>query len=437
MDEFLSLCEAEEGEESLVEASDSYVTAPSECSMNRTEDLDSFMSAQSILLTPSGGSANVSGVSSHHDKTLTEMSIQERIQQLEEEKNRLIQQARETVFGSSPQGDTSKEKPVDNSSPKSDGAVQRTGFQLTQLDFESAPATNEPSTSKPSIDLGSDSDDEMMDHKRDLSESGKHLQKQLQKQERERATPWETLPSSGAADTTKKKPKENVLTGVSKKPKESVAPTLFDNFFRFNIRNPKISSSTFECYTDGHKRVRLSDVRSTTVPSADSWVTGGVVVARDVRKSANGKDYLIWKLHDLKDCQQPPVTLLLFGEAFKEYWKLQAGICVALMSPQLADTEKNAGPDKFKPKSSKVTLKVFKPAQVVELGYSSDLGTCKGVKLDGQRCSNFVNTSLSEFCVHHVMKEVRKLAANRGTFNSLTSLPPLKKPVNRLHNTTK
>ncbi|KAK5968173.1 Primase zinc finger, partial [Trichostrongylus colubriformis] len=213
-----------------------------------------------------------------------------------------------------------------------------------------------------------------------------------------------------------------------------VAPTLFDTFFRLNIRNPKISSSTFESYIDGHKRIRVSDLKLNSVISAESWTTAGVVVGREVRKSANGKDYLIWKIHDLKDCQQIPVVLLLFGEAYKEYWKLQVGICVALMTPMIADSDNksNSNVDKFKSKTTRVTLKVFKPAQVVELGYSSDLGMCKGVKLDGQKCGNFVNVSLSDYCVHHVMKEARKLSANRGTFNSVTSIPPPKKSNVRL-----
>ncbi|VDO88673.1 unnamed protein product [Haemonchus placei] len=115
--------------------------------------------------------------------------------------------------------------------------------------------------------------------------------------------------------------------------------------------------------------------------TGESWTTAGVVVSREVRKSANGKDYLIWKLHDLKDCQQPPVMLLLFGEAYKEYWKLQVGICVALMTPMIADQDKNPAPssEKFKPRTSRLVLKVFKPVQVVELGYSSDLGSFNSV----------------------------------------------------------
>ncbi len=33
---------------------------------------------------------------------------------------------------------------------------------------------------------------------------------------------------------------------------------------------------------------------------------------------------------------------------------------------------------------------------------------------DGLRCSNFVNTSLSEVCIFHVTNEARRLAARRG-----------------------
>uniref|UniRef100_A0A8R1IAC5 Zf-primase domain-containing protein n=1 Tax=Caenorhabditis japonica TaxID=281687 RepID=A0A8R1IAC5_CAEJA len=42
---------------------------------------------------------------------------------------------------------------------------------------------------------------------------------------------------------------------------------------------------------------------------------------------------------------------------------------------------------------------------------------------DNQRCSNFVNSSLSEFCVFHVMTAARKLSAKRGVFNALTCGP--------------
>lgn len=428
MDEFLSLCDAasdDGGEDSST--SESYLTAPTDFSMDSARDatdLDSFMSVASTLLPRNSrpNSANESGTSSSHERTITEDVIQSKIEELCKTKEKIIEQARATVFGSG--AGVSKENKPSGS-----------GARLVDLDFDAATQSFELSVSERATLFDSDSsDDEMTDNKKDLSATGKQLQKRLKKLELEREASTSALRPPTPVEIPKKaKQKETVLTGIVRK--ECVAATVFDSFFKFKIRNPKVSSSTFEAYIEGHKCVHISDLRPTTVIKADSWTTAGVVVAREVRKSANGKDYLIWKMHDLKDCQQPPVVVLLFGEAFKEHWKLQPGICVALMTPVIADNDKNpnAGADKFKPKSSRVTLKVFKPVQIVELGYSTDLGTCKGVKLDGQRCSNFVNVSFSEYCIHHVMKEVRKLSANRGTFNSAMSVPPPKNPANRMY----
>ncbi|VDM68790.1 unnamed protein product [Strongylus vulgaris] len=196
------------------------------------------------------------------------------------------------------------------------------------------------------------------------------------------------------------------------------------------FRNPKISSETFDSFIQGFKRVRISDLRSAQAIPKDGFVTAGVIVGRDIRKSASGKDYVIWKLHDLKNCQEQPIRLLLFGDAYKEHWKSQVGVCAALVNPHVADEDKPDASKNFKPSSSGVTLKAFKRAEIIELGVSSDLGMCKGVKFGGQKCGNFVNTSLSEFCVHHIMNEARKLSANRGAFNSVTSQPPIKRAAN-------
>ncbi|XGW21894.1 hypothetical protein V3C99_004674 [Haemonchus contortus] len=347
--------------------------------------------------------------------------IQSAIEELVETKKELVTKARAVAFD----GDPERSREGNKSKSKD---LNRVGASFDQPSFG-----DEPTSSKfPVISHSDSSDDEFMDSKKDLNEMGKQLQKQLDKQEQQRLASHER---QRPPLRVKKTPAETVLSGVGKSGKsEKVAPTLFDSFFRLNIRNPKISSSTFESYIDGHKRFRISDLKPNFATTGESWTTAGVVVSREVRKSANGKDYLIWKLHDLKDCQQPPVMLLLFGEAYKEYWKLQVGICVALMTPMIADQDNNPAPtsEKFKQRTTRVVLKVFRPVQVVELGYSSDLGMCKGVKLDGQKCSNFVNISLSDYCVHHVMKEARKLSANRGSFNSVTSHPPPQNPNRRL-----
>lgn len=127
----------------------------------------------------------------------------------------------------------------------------------------------------------------------------------------------------------------------------------FQNFLKLlsAFRNPKISSTTFESYVQGFKRVRISTLKPSFVNPSEGFVTAGVIVGRDIRKSASGTDYVMWKLHDLKNCQDQPIRVLLFGEAYKEYWKLQVGGCIALMSPQVADADKHAADNKFKANS--------------------------------------------------------------------------------------
>ncbi|EYB85092.1 hypothetical protein Y032_0305g1967 [Ancylostoma ceylanicum] len=301
---------------------------------------------------------------------------------------------------------------------------------MVDLNFDPSPEPSEPSSSQRQVLDEDESDDEMMDNKKELTEAGKVLQKQLMKQEqqREEARARRVVPPPSLKMPHRNKHEETVPKHATKQ--EPAAPSAFDNFFQLKIRNPKISSSTFESYVQGFKRVRVSTLKPNFTNPSEGFVTAGVIVGRDIRKSASGTDYVMWKLHDLKNCQDQPVRVLLFGDAYKEHWKLQVGGCVALMSPQIADADKHAADNKFKSNTNGVTLKVSKRAQVVELGISSDLGMCRGVKFDGQKCGNFVNISLSEFCVHHVMNEARKLSANRGAFNSVTSQPPKRKPIN-------
>ncbi|PAV80577.1 hypothetical protein WR25_19119 [Diploscapter pachys] len=204
----------------------------------------------------------------------------------------------------------------------------------------------------------------------------------------------------------------------------------FDPFFGINLKNPKISRAVFDGYCAGVSKIRLSSLKSTNKELKD-WITVGVIVDKsDVRKSANGKEYVIWKIHDLKDVQQNPVKVLMFGDCAKNHWKLPPGFVIALVCPQFADEQQTSQegkmPQTFKrnaPASNLVTLKLIKSNQVIELGVSANYAICKSFRQDGLRCSNFVNTSLSEVCIFHVTNEARRLAARRGTFSSISSMP--------------
>lgn len=253
-----------------------------------------------------------------------------------------------------------------------------------------------------------DSDtEELYVHRRDLTESGKDLELKLNAASKG--------PDSTDAWRSKKK---SVLTGLKDDVKNEGMCVSFDKF-NIVVRDPKVSSQTFGMFTAGMKLVKLGELKNNSV-FKEAWVTLGIIVEKSLsKKSANGNEYLIWKIHELKDCQLEPLKLLLFGDSVKEHWKIPTGSCIALLSAQVADN--TAGATMKGKKVEPVTLKVAKSTNIVEIGPAKYFGICKGTRAqDNQRCRNFVNTSLSEFCVYHVMSVARKLSANRGTFNAIT-----------------
>ena len=80
-----------------------------------------------------------------------------------------------------------------------------------------------------------------------------------------------------------------------------------------------------------------------------------------------------------------------------------------------------------------VTLKLSKSAQVVHIGTCPDYGRCKGMKMDGNRCSQFVNISSTEYCVYHITKAASSTSARRGALSSEFNSPigrRVSKPLN-------
>ncbi|KAE9547102.1 hypothetical protein FO519_009686 [Halicephalobus sp. NKZ332] len=187
----------------------------------------------------------------------------------------------------------------------------------------------------------------------------------------------------------------------------------FDPFFGIKIKDPKVPSEVFSTYCTGFTKFKLSNLRPANAPKSD-WVTMGVIVEKaEYRKSAKNNEYMIWKISDLKNFQDTPVKVLLFGNSVQEHWKLLEGNVVALMSPQFAESTENKG----------VTLKVSKSAQVVHLGICPEFGRCKGIKMDGNRCSQHVNISSTEYCIYHVTKAANSTSARRGALSSEFNSP--------------
>ncbi|CAI4229621.1 unnamed protein product [Auanema sp. JU1783] len=287
------------------------------------------------------------------------------------------------------------------------GGHTKRASKIIPLDFLCETKATEKLTS---VLFGSDSEDDDLIEKENLNESGKSISKSLKSKSREEEL-RKPLPCPSAYKTPVVH--KSVLTGLTDQNSVSTKTVAFDKFFSIRIRNPKISSIAFETLTEGLKKVRASDVRH---GMADRFVTIGVIIDKsEVRKSANGKDYLMWRIHDLKDCQTQSLRVLLFGECCKEYWKLQAGTCVGLLSPEVGDQRDV--------KDKQVAVRVFKRAQVTDLGFCPSYGICKSIKSDSIRCSNFVNLDTSEFCIYHVVSQVRSLSSKRGTFNNISGAP--------------
>ncbi|KAL3121458.1 hypothetical protein niasHT_004903 [Heterodera trifolii] len=198
--------------------------------------------------------------------------------------------------------------------------------------------------------------------------------------------------------------------------KKSADTEVFDRAFGLRIRNPKIALETLDDFCPGMNKLRLSELNTRVGPSGE-WVTMGVVVGKnEPKKSANGNEYIIWKMSDLQ-FGVPSVKVLLFGECVRHYWKVQMGATLLLNNAQW--TEATDG-------QNEVLLKLFKSAQVVELGFCADFGYCQGMKNGGEKCTNAVNTSLCSFCPFHTQQRARQLSMARGALNRSYNLPPKK-----------
>lgn len=119
----------------------------------------------------------------------------------------------------------------------------------------------------------------------------------------------------------------------------------------------------------------------------------------------------------------------MFGECVKQHWKLQQSSVVALTTPQFAADSTDAKslllllPSVSPFYLSAVTLKLSKPAQVIDIGFCPDFGHCKAVTKEGTKCSKYVNISSTEFCVYHIQKAAKTTLASRAALGSQYNSP--------------
>ncbi|KAI6233963.1 Protein MCM10-like protein [Aphelenchoides fujianensis] len=198
---------------------------------------------------------------------------------------------------------------------------------------------------------------------------------------------------------------------------ENAGPaSVFDPFFTIKVSNPRFPLETFNVYCKELQKVRLNSM-GTASGSAERVVMAVVVESSGMKKAASGNGYILWQISDL--VTDTKVKVLLFGDAAQAHWKIPPGFVVALTNPEVAaDTPGSGG------KSTMSTLKINKSLQVLSLGSCPDFATCKGVKKNGERCTNYVNAALSPFCSYHIQNEAKKLRAGRGAFSAIANERP-------------
>ncbi|KAI6197623.1 hypothetical protein M3Y94_01246700 [Aphelenchoides besseyi] len=193
----------------------------------------------------------------------------------------------------------------------------------------------------------------------------------------------------------------------SQEKKSGSTPQVFDPFFGIKVSSPRLTPDTFNSYCQELQKVKLNTIG--TAPSGETVTMGVIVESSGMKKSANGKEYILWQLSDLSDFK---VKVLLFGDAASAHWKIPVGYVVAL-----TNAEKSVEFTGTVVQSA-VTLKINKSLQVLNVGPCPDFGICRGTKKNGEPCTNYVNAAFTPVCSFHIDKEAKKLLANRSSFTS-------------------
>ncbi|CAL1568710.1 unnamed protein product [Knipowitschia caucasica] len=185
-----------------------------------------------------------------------------------------------------------------------------------------------------------------------------------------------------------------------------------EKYSGLRLRKPRVSSTEMDRRMTDRRLIRLSQVpeRLAREKLEDSdWVTFAVVVSKATpQSSSSGKTFSVWKLNDLHN-MEVFVSLLLFGEVHKEHWKTETGSVIGLLNPN---------PMKQKDGYDGVSLTVDHPQKVLLLGEAQDFGTCKGVKKNGEPCSQIVNIYECQFCQYHVKAQYKKMSSKRAELQS-------------------
>ncbi|XP_046625560.1 protein MCM10 homolog [Neodiprion virginianus] len=188
-----------------------------------------------------------------------------------------------------------------------------------------------------------------------------------------------------------------------------------DPIFGLRIINPVVSSASLKERMTGRTPVTVSRIKYhlNTADLQTDWVIAGVLINKSgTRSSQKGNQYCIWKISDLSDGIKT-VSLFLFGDAYKSFWKTNTGMVIGVLNPGVLDNKDE--------NINEAALSVDNGQRIMILGVSKDMGVCKSKKKNGEPCTSIVNLHKCEYCIYHVQQEYNKCARRSDLQSSSNS----------------
>ncbi|KAJ6896923.1 hypothetical protein NC651_022959 [Populus alba x Populus x berolinensis] len=156
---------------------------------------------------------------------------------------------------------------------------------------------------------------------------------------------------------------------------------------------------------------RFSEIRFVRLPTIKNllmgdtlrgcWATVGVLIEKGSPKTSSvGKSYCIWKFGSLDESS---ISLFLFGDAYQQNCKEQAGTVFALLNCTVRKDTVGTG----------FSLSVFSANQILKMGTSIDYGVCKGKRKDGLPCTLVINKRQGMYCRYHNSKASERFSTVR------------------------
>ncbi|XP_074093603.1 minichromosome maintenance 10 homolog [Cotesia typhae] len=258
----------------------------------------------------------------------------------------------------------------------------------------------------------SDDEDSKYFHEQRYSESGRSIKELLTKQqddkEHSRISHFSDIKQKVDNNTFARSPRVGVPSKSVEKKDGPIQEWLkkpsdiyTDPVFGLRIVKPLISSQELSERMKNRAAVTVSKVKNfiATQDLSNDWVIAGVLIQKSAtRKSQNGNAYCIWTISDLSEAVSR-VTVFLFKDAYKTFWKTSDRVVVGILNPSVLETRND---------KDEATLSVDNSQKIMILGNSKDLGRCKSVKKSGEPCNAIVNVSKCEYCVYHVKTEYNK-----------------------------